>query len=135
MSFKGGTSLSKAYGAITRFSEDVDLTIDRRVFNDPFDPLAETSTTPSRNKAKAFRERVEGDHMPRFLRTSILPRLQAFAQETLDEGRQPSSSSARERARSSSRIPTSALHMGTSKRASSSSSVVAWGSSPAKPLP
>lgn len=28
--FKGGTSLSKAYGAIRRFSEDVDLTYDIR---------------------------------------------------------------------------------------------------------
>src|SRR6185503_13075331 len=28
--FKGGTSLSKAYGAIKRFSEDVDLTYDIR---------------------------------------------------------------------------------------------------------
>lgn len=29
--FKGGTSLSKAYGLIDRFSEDVDLTVDRRM--------------------------------------------------------------------------------------------------------
>lgn len=29
--FKGGTSLSKAYGAIRRFSEDIDLTYDNRV--------------------------------------------------------------------------------------------------------
>jgi len=29
--FKGGTSLSKAYGAIERFSEDIDLTIDRHI--------------------------------------------------------------------------------------------------------
>jgi hypothetical protein len=28
--FKGGTSLSKAYGAIRRFSEDIDLSFDRR---------------------------------------------------------------------------------------------------------
>ena len=27
--FKGGTSLSKAYGAIRRFSEDIDLSFDR----------------------------------------------------------------------------------------------------------
>ena len=29
MIFKGGTSLSKAYGVIHRFSEDVDLSLDR----------------------------------------------------------------------------------------------------------
>ncbi len=33
--FKGGTSLSKAYGLIDRFSEDVDLTVDRRLFVTP----------------------------------------------------------------------------------------------------
>lgn len=30
MIFKGGTSLSKAYGAIERFSEDIDISIDRK---------------------------------------------------------------------------------------------------------
>ena len=29
LTFKGGTSLSKAYGIIERFSEDIDLTISR----------------------------------------------------------------------------------------------------------
>jgi len=33
MAFKGGTSLSKAFGLIKRFSEDVDITIDYRNFN------------------------------------------------------------------------------------------------------
>ncbi len=33
LTFKGGTSLSKGYGAIERFSEDIDLTINR---NAPF---------------------------------------------------------------------------------------------------
>jgi len=38
--FKGGTSLSKAYGAISRFSEDVDLSLDRHDlgFTDERDP-------------------------------------------------------------------------------------------------
>lgn len=30
MAFKGGTSLSKVHGAIKRFSEDVDMTVDFR---------------------------------------------------------------------------------------------------------
>lgn len=29
--FKGGTSLSKAWGLISRFSEDIDLAIDRKM--------------------------------------------------------------------------------------------------------
>ena len=32
MIFKGGTSLSKCYGLIQRFSEDIDLTIDKTIF-------------------------------------------------------------------------------------------------------
>ena len=41
--FKGGTSLSKAYNAIERFSEDIDLSISRRYLgftgeNDPANP-------------------------------------------------------------------------------------------------
>lgn len=36
--FKGGTSLSKAYGLIDRFSEDCDITIDKRILNSFKDP-------------------------------------------------------------------------------------------------
>ncbi|ARN84915.1 nucleotidyl transferase AbiEii/AbiGii toxin family protein [Candidatus Nucleicultrix amoebiphila] len=32
--FKGGTSLSKAYQIIERFSEDIDITIDRQYFSE-----------------------------------------------------------------------------------------------------
>jgi|TARA_R110000772_G_scaffold257336_2_gene374100 hypothetical protein len=42
--FKGGTSLSKVYGVIERFSEDIDLILDwRTVANE--DPLAKRSST------------------------------------------------------------------------------------------
>ena len=34
MIFKGGTSLSKCYGFIQRFSEDIDLTIDKSIFSE-----------------------------------------------------------------------------------------------------
>src|SRR5690606_12598193 len=39
--FKGGTSLSKAYNLIDRFSEDIDLIIDRHLLG--FDQLASKS--------------------------------------------------------------------------------------------
>jgi len=42
--FKGGTSLSKVYGVIERFSEDIDLVLDWRVLSDE-DPQAERSKT------------------------------------------------------------------------------------------
>ena len=32
--FKGGTSLSKSYGIIQRFSEDIDITIDKSIFSE-----------------------------------------------------------------------------------------------------
>ena len=42
--FKGGTSLSKVYNLIERFSEDIDLVLDWRVLGGD-DPLAERSKT------------------------------------------------------------------------------------------
>ena len=45
--FKGGTSLSKGYGLINRFSEDIDVTIDTRL-----------SQSQMRNVKKAIQEVV-----------------------------------------------------------------------------
>ena len=46
MAFKGGTSLSKVFGAIARFSEDVDITLDYRGLDSSFDPFgADVSKT------------------------------------------------------------------------------------------
>ena len=44
MAFKGGMSLSKVYRIIDRFSEDVDVTLDYRAFNDRFDPFADDAS-------------------------------------------------------------------------------------------
>jgi hypothetical protein len=52
MAFKGGTSLSKVFGAIARFSEDVDITLDYRGLNHDFDPFAPGE---SRSQLKGFR--------------------------------------------------------------------------------
>ena len=41
--FKGGTSLSKVYGLISRFSEDVDLVLDWNAVNQGQDPMDERS--------------------------------------------------------------------------------------------
>ena len=53
MAFKGGTSLSKVFDAIRRFSEDVDVTISYRALDDTIDPF-----TPglSRTQQKKFSE-------------------------------------------------------------------------------
>ena len=55
MAFKGGTSLSKVYRIIDRFSEDVDVTLDYRGFNDGFNPF---SAGASRNQIRLFGERL-----------------------------------------------------------------------------
>ncbi len=51
MAFKGGTSLSKAYDAIERFSEDVDLILDWRLLGCSTDDLLKQR---SRNEQDAF---------------------------------------------------------------------------------
>jgi hypothetical protein len=43
MAFKGGTSLSKIYDAISRFSEDIDVTMDHNGLAPDLDPYAETT--------------------------------------------------------------------------------------------
>ncbi|OJH36118.1 nucleotidyl transferase AbiEii/AbiGii toxin family protein [Cystobacter ferrugineus] len=61
--FKGGTSLSKAYGAIRRFSEDVDLTYDIRTIapdltGDQTNPLP-SSGSQQKKWTKEIRERLK----------------------------------------------------------------------------
>lgn len=61
LTFKGGTSLSKAYGVVERFSEDVDLTIDRSLITlDPEKSLEEPDIGRAQRtkRNKAFDESV-----------------------------------------------------------------------------
>lgn len=49
--FKGGTSLSKCYGLITRFSEDIDLILDWRAIGYSLnEPWEERSNTKQRTR-------------------------------------------------------------------------------------
>jgi len=61
MIFKGGTSLSKAYGVISRFSEDIDISLDRETlgFAGDRDPGAEgLSNTKRRNLLEELKEKT-----------------------------------------------------------------------------
>lgn len=73
--FKGGTSLSKAYGVIHRFSEDIDVTVDiRQLLPD------ETSSSvfpPSRKQAGRWRDRIEKIKLPELIANEISPQLEA----------------------------------------------------------
>ena len=83
MAFKGGTSLSKVYGIIDRFSEDVDVTLDYRAFDDGFDPFAEGA---SRAVTRRFRDRLE-DRVASYVHDVVAPALDAAAGRLAADGR------------------------------------------------
>jgi Nucleotidyl transferase AbiEii toxin, Type IV TA system len=63
LTFKGGTSLSKAYKVIDRFSEDIDLTYDiRKLINDLMsgDEFLPTNRSQANKWTKAVRDRLPG---------------------------------------------------------------------------
>ncbi len=79
--FKGGTSLSKAYGVIQRFSEDVDLTYDIRAIapdlvGDRADALPGTRSE-ERRWSKAVRQRL-----PEWVSSTVQPILQDAIQQS-----------------------------------------------------
>ena len=82
MAFKGGTSPSKAYGIINRFSEDVDITLDYQAFNDPYDPFAEDA---GRNQIRLLSERLKA-RATGYLRTVIAPALDHAAERLAANG-------------------------------------------------
>ena len=80
LAFKGGTSLSKAYGLIERFSEDIDLILDWRVLgygiNEPWEVRSNTKQDIFNKEANARAEE--------FLRTAFLPTITADLSKELN---------------------------------------------------
>ncbi|CAM4003310.1 nucleotidyl transferase AbiEii/AbiGii toxin family protein [Deinococcus frigens] len=76
MVFKGGTSLSKAYGHINRFSEDIDVTLELQA-HDGRTP--EEIRTTSRSRRDAYRDEYLSLCL-NFIEGSILPALQRQAE-------------------------------------------------------
>ena len=71
LAFKGGTSLSKAFNLIERFSEDIDLILDWRVIGyQTKEPLAERSNTKQDKINKEFDVKTE-----EFLKSTFIPKL------------------------------------------------------------
>ena len=66
--FKGGTSLSKVFDLIGRFSEDIDLILDWRLISED-DPLKEHS---SKNKQVKFNEEIN-ENAKNYIEDKILP--------------------------------------------------------------
>ncbi len=65
LTFKGGTSLSKAYGVIDRFSEDIDITVDRKA-------LGFLEEYPSQSKREKALEALDQELL-RVAREEVLP--------------------------------------------------------------
>lgn len=81
MIFKGGTSLSKAYGAIQRFSEDVDLILDWSLLGHS---EAEAFQDRSGKKQTEFCDGVRQQTV-RFLRTEFTPSFRDDLRDLLGE--------------------------------------------------
>lgn len=77
--FKGGTSLSKSWGLIDRFSEDIDLVLDRAILGYPEDL--------SKTKIKALRSVIVCDKLKQnnCLHCANLDDLPAFQYKILDK--------------------------------------------------
>ena len=85
MAFKGGTSLSKVYGIIDRFSEDLDITLDYRFFNDGFDPFG---SGVSKTEIRRFSDRLKAN-VERYTRDVVAPALGAATERLVTAGRHP----------------------------------------------
>jgi hypothetical protein len=73
MAFKGGTSLSKAYAAISRFSEDVDITMNGSDLIPGFDPFQEAVSRKKRDQhGEELKAAVQAVSLGK-----VLPHLQA----------------------------------------------------------
>ena len=80
IAFKGGTSLSKAYGLIERFSEDIDLILDWRLLGYDIDePWEVRSNTKQDLFNKQANTRTES-----FLRDDVLPALATDLQKEIN---------------------------------------------------
>ena len=81
--FKGGTSLSKAYHVIERFSEDIDLILDwRKIIRDESNPWDERSKTKQDNYNKQINKNAA-----LFYKEYLAPKLNTELRDKLGEGR------------------------------------------------
>lgn len=68
--FNGDTSLSKVYGLIDRFSEDIELVLDWRVVDGVQDPMGKRSKTKQRELNEALNEKACA-----YIADTLVPRL------------------------------------------------------------
>ena len=89
--FKGGTSLSKAWGLIERFSEDIDLALDRQVLGFSEEFVSKAQVTKLRRRASEF---IQTEFIQELRHTFIIigaspDQFELKIQETTEEDRDP----------------------------------------------
>jgi hypothetical protein len=82
--FKGGTSLSKAYGLISRFSEDIDITVFR-------EDLGQAASVPeleamSRKKRQARLDAIK-DACREYIQKTLAPQFAGVVRQSLAESK------------------------------------------------
>ena len=78
--FKGGSSLSKGYAIINRFSEDIDLTYDIRALAPDLAGNAPDALPPSKSQEKRWTKEIR-NRLPVWIRQEVLPFLGAALTE------------------------------------------------------
>jgi len=81
IAFKGGTSLSKAYGLIQRFSEDIDIILDWRIIGYTKDHLWEQRGTTNQD---AFNKQA-GEKTDAFLKNVFTPSILAHLHKEISD--------------------------------------------------
>jgi hypothetical protein len=84
--FKGGTSLSKGFNLISRFSEDVDVSVKREIlgFVGASDPESQSSKNQQRKSVEALRDTCRD-----FVGESVIPELEAAIKSSLTHHNEP----------------------------------------------
>lgn len=78
--FKGGTSLSKGYAAIERFSEDVDVTYDIYAIAPDLVSSASDGLPPSRSQADRWTKEIRG-RLEKWVRDTVSPTVEQRLQK------------------------------------------------------
>lgn len=87
--FKGGTSLSKAWKLINRFSEDIDLAIDKEFFNGYKGDISKTKITRLRKEAGAYTTGVFFEELQEKFRENGFTNLEFKVIEAKDSDQDP----------------------------------------------
>ena len=75
LAFKGGTSLSKVYRVIQRFSEDIDLTLDVRHLLEGYGTMTSDGVPPSKSQAGKWTKEVRS-RLPEWITDTLVPTLE-----------------------------------------------------------